>query len=102
MKQRAALFLIALALVGAFGLEHAAPSRADEGEEKPLRWERVPIDIDLKNVAGLAESDADRIRRRLSLWRAKVPGGWLLMGPDRGVAFYPDADHTWGGGSLPR
>jgi hypothetical protein len=43
-----------------------------------------------------------------STWRAKVAGGWLVIvsglgGPSgvRGVAFYPDPDHTWDGGTMP-
>jgi hypothetical protein len=43
-----------------------------------------------------------------TLYRAAVPGGWLITilysahnvgGPT--MCFYPDADHTWDGGSLP-
>ena len=37
-----------------------------------------------------------------NVYRAKVPGGWLVLVADNanGVAFYPDAEHTWDGGSL--
>lgn len=31
------------------------------------------------------------------LWRAQVPGGWLLMTAARALAFYPDAGHAWDG-----
>jgi hypothetical protein len=37
------------------------------------------------------------------VWRAKVPGGWLLTGSagaGRSVTFYPDARHEWDGGTL--
>lgn len=42
--------------------------------------------------------------------RAKVPGGWLVVShfftsfasfKDASVAFYPDPNHEWDGGSLP-
>jgi hypothetical protein len=36
------------------------------------------------------------------LWRAKVPGGWLIMlFTIQGVTFYPDPKHEWDGNSLP-
>ncbi len=38
------------------------------------------------------------------LFRAKVPGGWLVLwsaGEQSGTTFYPDPDHRWGGNSLP-
>jgi hypothetical protein len=30
-----------------------------------------------------------------SLWRAKVPGGWLVTNDNGGLAFVPDADRKW-------
>ena len=44
-----------------------------------------------------------------SIYRAKVPGGWLLnifwtSGHGEGgvsMTFMPDPDHTWDGGTLP-
>ena len=36
-------------------------------------------------------------------WRAKVPGGWLIgigAADSKGLAFYPDPDHSWAGRSL--
>jgi hypothetical protein len=38
-----------------------------------------------------------------SLWRSKVPGGWIirLSGNGEGLAFYPDPEHKWDGNSLP-
>jgi hypothetical protein len=42
------------------------------------------------------------------LYRAKVPGGWLVRLSSRTnyataetITFYPDSDHIWDGGSLP-
>ncbi len=44
----------------------------------------------------------------LMLWRAPVPGGWLLMtlnsksnDPQPMLSFYPDADHIWKGKEPP-
>ena len=38
--------------------------------------------------------------------RAKIPGGWLVIsqfyiGGAHGLAFVPDPNHIWDGGSLP-
>lgn len=36
------------------------------------------------------------------VYRAKVPGGWLVLVTNnaRGLMFYPDPKHSWDGGSL--
>lgn len=40
-------------------------------------------------------------------WRAKVPGGWLVMSIPKNsqltvsTTFYPDPQHEWDGSSLP-
>ncbi len=41
----------------------------------------------------------------LAMYRAKVPGGWLVwahwgQGPGS-LTFYPDPQHAWDGNSLP-
>ena len=36
----------------------------------------------------------------LKIYRAKVPGGWLIVSNDA-LVFFPDPDHTWDGKSLP-
>jgi hypothetical protein len=40
----------------------------------------------------------------VALYRAKVPGGWLLMtlanGEWSNLTFYPDQHHRWDGSSL--
>ncbi len=44
---------------------------------------------------------------QVETWRAKVPGGWLVMslipvGKDTlSTMFYPDPQHEWDGSSLP-
>ena len=41
---------------------------------------------------------------RAHIHRAKVPGGWLILkslSDNSGIAFYPDPEHAWDGGSLP-
>ncbi len=64
--------------------------------EKPeLRWEQL-------------NSQRHEKRWYRSGWethRARVPGGWLVVvrgGAEspRGIAFYPDPEHRWNGGSL--
>ena len=52
-----------------------------------------------------AESTLPKLRfeavpsNRGTLYRAKVPGGWLLSS-DGGVTFYPDPEHAWDRSSL--
>ncbi|MCG2754903.1 MAG: hypothetical protein L6247_04970 [Desulfobacteraceae bacterium] len=44
------------------------------------------------------------LRRYGSLYRAKVPGGWLVrisQSEGEAMTFYPDPDHKWDGRSLP-
>jgi hypothetical protein len=44
---------------------------------------------------------------QVSLYRAKVPGGWLVLavlgltGESGTITFYPDPGHAWDGSSLP-
>ncbi|MGE5487874.1 MAG: hypothetical protein ACM3ZB_08665 [bacterium] len=42
----------------------------------------------------------ERLDSTIPCQRAKVPGGWLVAA-DGGLAFYPDAGHSWDGTSLP-
>jgi len=42
----------------------------------------------------------------LTVLRVRVPGGWLVYASNSyhhhgGMAFYPDPDHRWQGGTLP-
>ena len=59
-------------------------------EERLLIWDEVP------STGGL-----------LAVLRAKVPGGWLVYASNGyhhhgGMTFYPDPEHRWNGGTLPR
>ena len=66
-------------------------------EDVKLTWEKLRV-AEPKHEFGNA-----------SLYRTKVPGGWLIQmfyssgHSDFGVAtsFYPDPGHAWDGGSLP-
>ena len=70
-------------------------SHANDG--KPvLKWETVNT---VREEQGLLDS-------RYIVERAKVPGGWLViaqfkLGTSHGLAFVPDPEHRWDGGSLP-
>jgi hypothetical protein len=48
-------------------------------------------------------SNSDTVHPGLETYRAKVPGGWLVMASVKegiGITFYPDPEHVWDGGSL--
>jgi len=68
---------------GAKEEKSAAPARAGTPgpESVKLRFEALS-----SNVEGLS--------------RARVPGGWLVASEQGGVAFYPDAKHSWKGQSV--
>jgi hypothetical protein len=59
-----------------------------EANEMKVIWEKIKSE----NIFGGG-----------SLWRSKVPGGWIirLSGNGEGLAFYPDPEHKWDGNSLP-
>lgn len=53
-------------------------------------------------------SDNAAITERMQVYRAEIPGGWLVLttSPVAGsqherLTFVPDAAHTWNGESLP-
>jgi len=44
---------------------------------------------------------------KVETWRARVPGGWLVLtvmrtgqAPAQSTTFYPDPSHEWDGGTL--
>ena len=54
-----------------------------------LAWELVGSDF----------AGTDR-KYYTGIFRAKVPGGWLITIHDSGLIFYPDPSHKWDGSSL--
>jgi hypothetical protein len=46
----------------------------------------------------------EELKSRLTTYRAKVPGGWLVFvgekGQPGGLTFYPDPTHAWDGRTL--
>ncbi len=60
-------------------------------EQRQLVWQK------------LSSSSAEgRIFKLGNVYRAKVPGGWLILVADNatGLTFYPDPQHHWDGASL--
>ena len=60
-----------------------------------LRWENVNTEREAK---GLLDSS-------YLVERARVPGGWLVIaqfkvGGSHGLAFVPDPEYKWNGGSV--
>lgn len=41
-----------------------------------------------------------RSQGQVSIYRAPVPGGWLLASHSGALAFVPDAEHKWDGASI--
>lgn len=58
-----------------------------EKKEKVIRWEK------LKSL-GLWQGHAEA-------YRAKIPGGWLVLLGTGEAVFVPDPGHEWDGNSLP-
>ena len=50
-----------------------------------------------------ADPDSSWLHVDWEVHRAKVPGGWFVLtrmgGAPQGIAFYPDPQHVWDGGS---
>lgn len=63
--------------------------------------------LDFQRLRLAYDGKSENLLKRLvtRLYRAKVPGGWLLATSGgqglSGVTFYPDPRHEWDGGSLP-
>ena len=41
-----------------------------------------------------------RSQGQISIYRAPIPGGWLVASHSGALAFVPDAEHKWDGASL--
>ena len=75
--------------------ERIKKMQKEQGDKPILSWETVNTTRDKQGLLSseyLAE-------------RAKVPGGWLVIsqfkvGPAHGLAFVPDPNHEWDGGSV--
>lgn len=75
--------------------ERIKKMQKEQGDKPILSWETVNTTRDKQ---GLLSSE-------YLVERAKVPGGWLVIsqfkvGPAHGLAFVPDPNHEWDGGSL--
>jgi len=57
-------------------------------EKKQLSFELLPNRITATSAT-------------LAIYRAKIPGGWLVaLRPNDNMAFVPDPQHDWDGGSV--
>ena len=62
-----------------------------------LAWKQV-AEENRSNVERSAREDG--LPYSFKVWRARVPGGWLITGGDSptyggSITFMPDAEHTW-------
>jgi len=55
-------------------------------------WERIETE--------LPAPKGDARTYTTAVYRAKVPGGWLVMVEGAQPFFYPDPEHKWDGGTL--
>ena len=64
---------------------------AQGAEQRRLVWHKLN-----------SSSAEGRVFKLGNVYRAKVPGGWLVLVADNatGLTFYPDPEHNWDGGSL--
>ena len=66
-------------------------------EPRPFNLNRLCLAFEGKKAGALT-------RMTTMVYRAKVPGGWLVVvaGTEGmgGVTFYPDPRHEWDGGTL--
>ncbi len=57
-------------------------------ERRPLTFELLPNRISSNSAT-------------FSIYRARIPGGWLIAGrPNDHLSFIPDPTHEWDGGSF--
>lgn len=60
----------------------------DPVDRRPLSFELLPNRMSSNSAT-------------FSIYRAKIPGGWLVASrPSDTVAFVPDPQHMWDGGSV--
>ena len=68
---------------------------AEDANKPVLKWETLNTE----------REDQSLLDSRYITERAKVPGGWLVIsqfyvGGAHGLAFLPDPEHRWTGGSV--
>ena len=107
MTFRSTLPLLGAALLGALLSLAATRSAAQDSQEEPtlvlelLKVEVIlPEDLSDADRGALESSEDETVLSPFA--RAKVPGGWLIsyrLQGQGGLCFYPDAEHTWDGGS---
>jgi hypothetical protein len=61
-------------------------------ERRGLEWEVIPGTVTGKRMLS---------PHMITLYRAKVPGGWVLCIDPFGATFYPDPEHKWDGSASP-
>ena len=60
------------------------------------------VDLDVPpRFPVMIESQRQTLIERMAVYRARVPGGWLVR-TGAGATFFPDEDHSWDGASAPR
>jgi hypothetical protein len=101
--KHALLVLAGVALGAAVVLCSARPSTAQGfNDPKRLVWERLEVDLEQPpRFPPMIESQRQLLLERMALYRARVPGGWLVM-TRGGLTHLPDPSHEWNGASLPR
>jgi hypothetical protein len=67
----------------------------------------VAAELPVTVAEGKVEAPAEPARLRfeklssnIALYRAAIPGGWLIANAAGAATFVPDADHSWDGSSM--
>lgn len=58
-----------------------------------VTWESIDCKCEGRNLL---------LRGVFQIYRAEVPGGWLIMSEGETITFYPDPGHQWDGNSPPK
>ena len=72
-------------------------------EEDSTTWHKMrEAALDKKTLCfELLSSRTTTTSASFSIYRARIPGGWLVtVRPHDSVTFVPDAQHEWSGGSA--
>lgn len=87
-------------LVLALGALAGRPSRAEEPAVLTFQGKRVTIRFEGGGAEPAAELARSLSGTQVTMWRARIPGGWLVSCGSPQTFFVADADHTWDGGSA--